>query len=204
MYLFSRQFRFFCIPQGISFCSPPHTQVMAESTMHQVTLARGSICVKLCAKTLLLECSNCSLSAFVLAQGTAASCHVCYYRAKTGFPPLLQFTRQLLPLLPAAEWAWAVAFTQCACFYMLTQTCLWHVMLLCLLGGGQTDKISPVSQEASFPELKTPNQSAKTVLLYTKFDMMFEGGRLSSHMGKLWQSSGFFTPKDWMWEKAQL
>lgn len=116
MYLFSKQFHFFCIPQGISFCSPPHTQVMAESTVHQVTLARSSICVKLCAKTLLLEWSNCSLSAFVLARGTATSCHVCYYRAKTGFPPLLQFTRQLLPLLPAAEWAWAVAFTQCACF----------------------------------------------------------------------------------------
>lgn len=58
-------------------------------------------------------------------------------------------------------------------------------MLLCLLDGGETDKISPVSQEASFPELKTPNQSAKTVLLYTKFDMMFEDDRLSSHMGKL-------------------
>lgn len=59
-------------------------------------------------------------------------------------------------------------------------------MSLCLLDGGETDKISPVSQEASFPELKTLNQSAKTKsLLLTEFDMMVEGGRLSSHMGNL-------------------
>lgn len=61
-----------------------------------------------------------------------------------------------------------------------------HVMPLCLLDGGETDKIPPVSQEASFSELKTPNQSAKTKsLLLTKFDVMLEGVRLSSHMGNL-------------------
>lgn len=85
--------------------------LVSRSRWHHVAFA-----VQLRAKTLLPAYSNCSFSIFVLAQGTATSCHVCYYRAETRFSPLSQLTSQLLWLLPTAEWAQAITFIQCACF----------------------------------------------------------------------------------------
>lgn len=89
--------------------------------------------------------------------------------------------------------------------HMLTQASLWlpvtcscairiiHVTLLCLLDGGETDKISLVnhmlvltSQKVSFSESKLLSQDTKKESpSYTKFDMMLGSGRLSSHVGNL-------------------
>lgn len=153
MYLFSTQFCFSFIPQGISVCSLPHTQVVAESTEQQVTLAkRQHLCEALCQNSV----------AGVLQLFTL---HFCLGSRNSHLLPRL--------LLQSKNWIPTITITV-------------HVMPLCLLDGGETRKISPVSQEASLPESKTPNQSAKTKsLLLTKFDMMLEGGRLSSHMGNL-------------------